>query len=149
MIGPPVTRTPGGAALTQLDRRRDVRHWLLMPLRTLMASTIATGCLTLFVLAAVSDSPEFCATAGRHGCEEATLTWLAQGTVIFLAGWSLLWLVPWWRGLRPVRTTLTAAGGAWLVRLVSHIMMDSTTGLGGTQRRRRGFLPMVSAWPAG
>lgn len=86
------------------DRRRDLPGWLATPLVTLL---LAPGlAISVGILAAESSTtyPGLCRAAeATNGCEETVFAMFVLHARIFLAGWLLLWAVPWWRGLRRIR----------------------------------------------
>ncbi|MFI5495572.1 hypothetical protein [Actinoplanes sp. NPDC051859] len=99
----------------RFDRSRDVRGWLLTPLAALLVgSAVAFGLLVLVVEGYSDSSPygysmtAFCISQELNGCEEAGLRWLGWGLRAFVVTWGAMWLLPWWRGLRPVRLGLAA-----------------------------------------
>lgn len=57
-----------------------------------------------------SGPPELCAEAlGDNMCEETTLGVIGGHVIAFVALWMLLWLIPWWRGLRVPRIVVAVA----------------------------------------
>ncbi|MFC4149214.1 hypothetical protein ACFO0M_23435 [Micromonospora mangrovi] len=100
------------------DRRRDRTHWLLTPLVTLVAAPVTAAAVGVLVLlgGGFDQSPTFCESAlSDNRCEEKTLAMLGEHAVLFAAVWLLLWLVPWWRGLRTPRVLLAVAATVVLV----------------------------------
>lgn len=99
-----------------MDRRRDLAGWLLTPLYTLVGAPVLAGCVGIVAVLGSNRPPEFCAAArADNACEEATLAMLGGHAVLFAAMWLLLWLVPWWRGLRIPRILLAILAAAVLV----------------------------------
>ncbi|WP_156312972.1 hypothetical protein [Micromonospora sp. HK10] len=101
-----------------LDRRRDLRGWLLTPLTTLVVAPVTAGAVAMVMLVggAFDGTPALCEPAvGENRCEEVTLGMLGEHVVLAAAVWLLLWLVPWWRGLRKLRLLLAIIVCAVLV----------------------------------
>ncbi|RLP87670.1 hypothetical protein EAD89_18405 [Micromonospora sp. BL4] len=102
-----------------MDRRRDLAGWLVTPLFTLVAAPV----LACFagVLGSLGDKngpPALCEEAmAENMCEEASLGVIGGHVVISSAMWLLLWVIPWWRGLRTVRVLLAVAATVVLVLL--------------------------------
>ncbi|WP_433387587.1 hypothetical protein [Micromonospora sp. KLBMP9576] len=97
----------------RLDRRRDLAGWLLTPLVTLLVTPVLAGCTAMVALLGADQPPALCEQVRpENGCEEATLTLLGAHLVVAAGMWLLLWLLPWWRGLRVPRVLLAvvAAG---------------------------------------
>ncbi|MCI4063434.1 hypothetical protein MRQ36_12945 [Micromonospora sp. R77] len=100
------------------DRRRDLAGWLLTPLVTLVAAPVTAGAVGVLILlgGGFSQSPTFCeSVVSDNRCEEKTLAMLGEHAVLFGAVWLLLWLVPWWRGLRTPRVLLAVVATLVLV----------------------------------
>lgn len=92
-----------------LDRRRDLAGWLLTPLITFVVAPLTAGIVAVVVLLAggYGRTPVICESAlANNGCEETTYGILDEHVIFFATVWLLLWVVPWWRGLRPVRVLL-------------------------------------------
>lgn len=103
-----------------LDRRRDLAGWLLTPLITFVVTTLTTGAVGMFVLLAggYGGTPVICEPALAHnGCEETTYRILREHIILFAVVWLLLWVVPWWRGLRPLRIVLAVLAFAVLIAI--------------------------------
>jgi hypothetical protein len=49
--------------------------------------------------------------------EETTYDVLGEHIILFATMWLLLWVVPWWRGLRPLRVLLAIVAFAVLVAM--------------------------------
>ncbi|MEV4657804.1 hypothetical protein [Micromonospora sp. NPDC049301] len=114
----PEARPPALARAGRLDRRRDLAGWLLTPLTTLVVAPVVAAALGIVVLVggAFDRAPALCESAlGDNRCEEVTLGMLGEHAVISAAVWLLLWLVPWWRGLRKLRILLAIIVCAVLV----------------------------------
>ena len=92
-----------------LDKRPDVLWWLLTPV-LLLVVPLLTASITFFVAQTETGYPAICrAAAPENGCEETVLGMAALHTLIFLAGWLILWALPWWRGLRKYRIGVAVA----------------------------------------
>ncbi|MFC7549032.1 hypothetical protein [Plantactinospora sp. GCM10030261] len=108
------------------DRRRDLAGWLVTPLLTLVAAPVVAcmaGVLASFRDGSLSQ-PALCREAlADNRCEETTLGVIGGHVVIAGALWLLLWMIPWWRGLRTPRILLAVAATVVLallpVRLVA------------------------------
>jgi hypothetical protein len=101
-----------------LDRRRDLAGWLLTPLITFVVAPLTAGIVGVVVLLAggYGRTPAICESASAdNGCEETTYGILGEHIIFFAAVWLLLWAVPWWRGLRPVRVLLAIVAFAMLI----------------------------------
>jgi hypothetical protein len=102
------------------DRRRDRAGWLLAPLITFVGAPVTAGLVGIFELLAggYGRIPAICeSTLAHNGCEEATYRTLGDHLVLFAIVWLLLWAVPWWRGLRPMRVMLAIGAFAVLIAL--------------------------------
>ncbi|MDG4829839.1 hypothetical protein O7627_11060 [Solwaraspora sp. WMMD1047] len=101
-----------------LDRRRDLAWWLLTPLATLIVTPVLV-CVATMAAPFVGDidrPPTLCADAlADNTCEETTLAMFGAHGVFFVVAWALLWLVPWWRGLRVPRLLLAVVAAGALV----------------------------------
>ena len=106
-------------------RTRDLGGWILVPLATLLVGVPAAGGFTFIALLGDSGGSNgqstFCEAQAPNGCEEATLAWVGQCAVMFAVAWLLLWLIPWWRGLRPLRYAV--AGGALLLLFLAPLRL--------------------------
>jgi hypothetical protein len=101
-----------------LDRRRDLAGWLLTPLVTLvLGPALAVAVLALMALYTdLGTTSDACrAAAAGNRCEEITLGMLGGHAVLFGVLWLLLWLTPWWRGLRTARMALAVVACLVLV----------------------------------
>jgi hypothetical protein len=105
--------------MSWLDRRRDLAGWLLTPLVALVAAPVTAAVAGIFfVVFGLDDrkAPALCQSAlADNRCEETTLAMWGQHTVFFAGVWLLLWLVPWWRGLRVLRILLAIIAAGVLV----------------------------------
>jgi len=104
--------------MSGFDRGRDVRGWVVVPLATLVVAPLVAGSLGLLMVigGGLGEAPSICAARpGQNQCEETTLATLDEHLVLFGALWLLLWLTPWWRGLRAARIVLAVLAGAVLV----------------------------------
>lgn len=111
-----VTVTDADARRTALDRRRDLRGWLITPAVTLLLAPILTAGLGFLMLADSDSYPRFCyPVVDENGCQEAIFAMFVLHARVFAVGWLLLWALPWWRGLRPYRAWLAVAAGAALL----------------------------------
>ncbi|WP_146603531.1 hypothetical protein [Micromonospora endophytica] len=103
------------------DRRRDLAGYLLVPLFTLIAAPVVACCAALLA----NDGgpyPEVCEPVRAvNGCEEEILGIAAGHILVAAALWLLLWLLPWWRGLRLVRIVLAAIAFVALTTLAIRI----------------------------
>jgi hypothetical protein len=100
------------------DRRRDVAGWLLTPLVALVLGPAVTAAVTVLLVigGGLGELPEVCARARPDNrCEEVTLGLAGQHMAVFGGLWLLLWVLPWWRGLRGVRVGLAVLAIAVLV----------------------------------
>ncbi|MBY8871823.1 hypothetical protein K7640_08215 [Micromonospora sp. PLK6-60] len=102
------------------DRRRDLAGWVVTPLLTLVAAPVlacAAGLLAS-LLHPSPHSPALCQQAlADNRCEETTLRVIGGHVAIAGGLWLLLWVVPWWRGLRPLRILLAVAATVVLALL--------------------------------
>ncbi|MEV1013487.1 hypothetical protein AB0I89_26810 [Micromonospora sp. NPDC049801] len=102
-----------------MDRRRDLAGWLVTPLFTLVAAPVLAGIVG--VLGNIGDSngpPMLCKEAiADNSCEETSLRVIGVHVAIAGTMWLLLWIIPWWRGLRTVRVLLAVAATVVLVLL--------------------------------
>ncbi|WP_146766702.1 hypothetical protein [Micromonospora noduli] len=100
-----------------VDRHRDLAGWLVTPLFTLVAAPVL-ACL-VGVLGSLGDHngpPALCKEAmAENMCEETSLGVVGVHVVISGVMWLLLWVIPWWRGLRTVRVLLAVAATVVLV----------------------------------
>ena len=105
------------AAAAGFDRGRDLRGWVVVPVTTLVVAPLVAGSLGLLMVLAggLGEAPSICAESAENQCEEITLNALGEHVALFGALWSLLWLTPWWRGLRTARIVLAVVAGAVLV----------------------------------
>ena len=106
------------AVVPGFDRGRDLRGWLLVPIVTLIVAPLVAGSLGLLMVieGGIGDAPSICAATPRaNQCEEVTLSTLSEHVLLFGALWVLLWLTPWWRGLRTARIVLALVAAAVLV----------------------------------
>ncbi|MGW5557922.1 hypothetical protein ACWER9_11930 [Micromonospora sp. NPDC003944] len=103
-----------------VDRRRDVAGWLVAPLFTLVAAPVL-ACIAWFTADFFYNShstPSLCEEAvADNMCEETTLAVIGQHVLITGGIWLLLWIIPWWRGLRALRILLAVVATAVLVLL--------------------------------
>ncbi|WBB70786.1 hypothetical protein [Micromonospora sp. WMMD812] len=100
----------------RLDRRRDLAGWLFTPLVTLLAAPVIAGCVGMVVVLGADKPPALCASSSTDNrCEETTLAMWGEHAALFAAAWLLLWLVPWWRGLRVPRVLLAIIATAVVV----------------------------------
>jgi hypothetical protein len=96
----------GDMAGRMSDRRRDLLGWIVTPVVTLvLAPALAAALATVLV---VTDSllatPPACdVDPSANRCEETTFALLGAHVAGFAGLWALLWVRPWWRGLRTVR----------------------------------------------
>ncbi|GAA3961007.1 hypothetical protein [Actinoplanes auranticolor] len=100
------------------DRRRDLAGWLLTPLMTLvLGPAVAASVGLLMVLwGGLGEVPEVCAeTVADNRCEEISLEMVSQHIAVFGVLWLALWLLPWWRELRGVRTGIAVLACVVLV----------------------------------
>jgi hypothetical protein len=102
-----------------MDRRRDLAGWLVTPLFTLVAAPVLAGIVgVLGNLPHQSGPPPLCETAvADNMCEETSLKVIGTHVAISGVMWLLLWIIPWWRGLRTVRVLLAVAATVVLVLL--------------------------------
>ncbi|MEV0398407.1 hypothetical protein [Polymorphospora rubra] len=103
-----------------VDRRRDLAGWLVTPLFTLVAAPVL-ACI-VGVLANLGNdamhTPALCEKAmANNMCEETTLGVIGGHAVVSGAMWLLLWVIPWWRGLRTLRVLLAVAATVVLALL--------------------------------
>lgn len=101
------------------DRRRDLAGWLVTPLFTLVAAPVL-ACIVgmLGNLGDHNGPPALCEQAmADNMCEETSLGVIGGHVVISGTMWLLLWIIPWWRGLRTVRVLLAVAATVVLVLL--------------------------------
>ncbi|MET8118811.1 hypothetical protein [Micromonospora sp. NPDC005291] len=104
------TDDAGSGRANWLDRRRDLAGWVLTPLVTLVVTPVLAGCTAMVTVLGADQPPALCeAVRSENGCEEATLTVLGAHLAVAAGMWLLLWLVPWWRGLRVPRVLLAVA----------------------------------------
>ncbi|MEV6811155.1 hypothetical protein [Micromonospora sp. NPDC051296] len=92
----------------------------MTPLFTLVAAPVL-ACIA-GVLASLGNNatrtPALCAKAvADNMCEETTLGVIGGHVVISGAIWLLLWVIPWWRGLRTLRVLLAVVATVVLVLL--------------------------------
>jgi hypothetical protein len=108
---------PNGTRTGGLDRRRDLPGWVLTPLVTLVLGPASAAFIgVIMALQGVGSAPVPCEqVAADNGCEELTLGLLGGHAVGFGLLWLLLWLMPWWRGLRAARIWLAVAACAVLI----------------------------------
>jgi predicted small integral membrane protein len=105
-----------------VDRRRDVLGWVLTPLVTLLLGPAVAASVGVLAINGPSEVPALCENAAANNrCEETTLGMLAEHVVLFGLLWLLLWLTPWWRGLRTARIVLAVI--ACVVLLVAPLRM--------------------------
>jgi hypothetical protein len=103
-----------------LDRRRDLAGWLLTPLITFVVAPLTAGVVGMFVwlVGSFGRTPAICESAlADNGCEETTYGILGEHIIIFATMWLLLWVVPWWRGLRPLRVLVAIVAFAVLIAM--------------------------------
>lgn len=118
VLAMPDTDTAELPRIGWLDRRHDVAGWLLTPLVTLVAAPLIAGVVGMVALLRGDPNrpPALCESAlADNSCEETTLGMLGEHMVLFAALWLMLWLVPWWRGLRILRVLLAIIASAVLV----------------------------------
>jgi hypothetical protein len=87
-------------------QQRDLAHWLLMPWVTLIVAGpvfLASTGLALLDYGTCTAADQGCASA------QASRIWSWFTIGVFVAGWLSLWCLPWWRGLRRVRTIVAVA----------------------------------------
>ncbi|WP_431879053.1 hypothetical protein [Micromonospora marina] len=103
-----------------VDRSRDLAGWLVTPLFTLVAAPVlacVAGVLATFA-AGNDGTPALCAESKAYNlCEETILGVAALHVAIAGGIWLLLWVLPWWRGLRTARVVLAVAATVVLVLL--------------------------------
>ncbi|MFG2051053.1 hypothetical protein ACGFIW_26925 [Micromonospora sp. NPDC048935] len=102
-----------------VDRHRDLAGWLVTPLLTLVAAPVL-ACFVGVVgnLVDHNGPPPLCEeTIAENLCEETTLGVVGVHVVISAVMWLLLWVIPWWRGLRKARVLLAVAATVVLVVL--------------------------------
>ncbi|WP_433535186.1 hypothetical protein ACQPZK_24275 [Micromonospora sp. CA-249363] len=102
-----------------MDRRRDLAGWLVTPLFTLVAAPVlACGVGLLGNIGDHNGPPTLCEEAVVDNiCEETSLGVIGLHVAIAGVMWLLLWIIPWWRGLRTVRVLLAVAATVVLVLL--------------------------------
>jgi hypothetical protein len=105
-----------------VDRSRDITGWLVTPLLTLLAAPVL-ACLAGILATSWADTagrpPTLCKEAlATNSCEEVTLGVIGAHGVISGVTWLLLWVIPWWRGLRTLRVLLAVAVTVVLVLLL-------------------------------
>ncbi|MGV9215132.1 hypothetical protein ACTFTM_25000 [Micromonospora sp. RB23] len=101
------------------DRRRDLAGWLVTPLFTLVAAPVLAGIVGVVGnMQSHHRTPPLCKEAiADNMCEETSLRVIGLHVAIASAVWLLLWIIPWWRGLRTVRVLLAVAATVVLVLL--------------------------------
>jgi uncharacterized membrane protein len=111
-----VTDTDTASPRAGLDRRRDLRGWLITPLLALLLAPAATASVGVLIAKYSTAYPRFCAKVlAENRCEETIAAIVVTHARIFAAGLLLLLVIPWWRGLRPYRIWLAVMAGAVLV----------------------------------
>lgn len=114
----PAASLPASTRPRWLDRRRDLGGYLLTPLITLVVAPVTAGAVAMVVLlgGAFDRTPALCeAAVSDNRCEEVTLGMLGEHVLLSAGVWLLLWLLPWWRGLRKPRILLAVIACAVLV----------------------------------
>ncbi|WBB48675.1 hypothetical protein O3597_26980 [Verrucosispora sp. WMMA2044] len=105
----------------RLDRHRDLTGYVLTPLYTLVGTPLV-ACLTALLAEDGQPYPSVCdPVRAANGCEERVLGIVAGHVLSFAALWLLLWVLPWWRGLRLARILLAVIASAVVVALVLRI----------------------------
>ncbi|MFY1573397.1 hypothetical protein ACN26Z_00685 [Verrucosispora sp. WMMD703] len=105
----------------RLDRHRDLTGYVLTPLLTLAAAPLV-ACCTALLADDGQAYPSVCdPVRAVNGCEERVLGIVAGHVLSFAALWLLLWVLPWWRGLRMARILLAVIASAVVVALVLRI----------------------------
>jgi hypothetical protein len=121
---------PAEETETRLDRNRDTKGWVLTPVLTLLLGPAVAASLSLLVAEDSTSYPGLCdGVAAANGCQEAVTGMFAVHIWIFLAGWLLLWAVPWWRGLRAYRIGFAVLIG--LVLLAAPLRLLGSTSVPG------------------
>jgi len=110
-------------------RERDLRGWIAVPLVTLVLAPAVAVSLGILVAESSTAYPAICDTAAAsNGCQETVYGMVAVHARFFLAGWLLLWALPWWRRLRPYRIGAAVLVGLVLIaaplRLVGGVSFD-------------------------
>jgi hypothetical protein len=113
------------------DKRPDVYHWILTPVTTLVVGPGLAASIGLFVAERATDYPRVCAPVRlANGCEETLLRMATEHAIVFLFFWLLLWVMPWWRGLRAYRIGLAVVAALILIavplRLIASIQVGDT-----------------------
>jgi hypothetical protein len=99
-----------------VDRSRDLLGWLLTPLVTLLLGPAIAASVGVLVFYGSGEPPALCRyAAADNRCEETTLGMLAEHVVLFGLLWLLLWVTPWWCGLRLARIVLAVVACMVLV----------------------------------
>jgi L-cystine uptake protein TcyP (sodium:dicarboxylate symporter family) len=103
-----------------LNRSRDLGGWLLTPVVALVVGPAVAASVGILqaLFTGVGDQAALCESAAADNrCEEVTLVVIGQHATLFGVLWLLLWLVPWWRGLRSARIALAVVACLVLVAL--------------------------------
>jgi hypothetical protein len=104
-----------GLARWTADRRRDLLAYIAVPVVALFAAPALVAFLGIAILGSTSEAPSMCDEVRVvNGCEELTWSLIRAHVLGFLGLWALLWVMPWWRGLRTPRVLLALASGAVL-----------------------------------
>ncbi|SDT72687.1 hypothetical protein SAMN04489716_6469 [Actinoplanes derwentensis] len=104
-----------GIAAWGSDRRRDLLAYIGVPLGTLFAAPALVLFWGIVILGSSTSSPAICdGVRVVNGCEEATWLVIRVHVLGFLGLWALLWVLPWWRGLRTPRALLALTSGVFL-----------------------------------
>ncbi|MGC9670766.1 hypothetical protein ACNTMW_29990 [Planosporangium sp. 12N6] len=119
---------PDGDQPRRIDRRRDLAVWVVTPLVTLLLGPVIAFCVSGAALGAARGTPPSIDCTShiyrdenvnrghipdgkgayriQRDCYGAETSIIRRYAAAFLVGWVLLWLLPWWRGLRRVRLLL-------------------------------------------
>ncbi|GIF38624.1 hypothetical protein [Actinoplanes xinjiangensis] len=110
---------PRGLQRWMSDRRRDRLGYISVPVVTLFAAPVLVAFWGIVILGSDSYAPSMCDNVRAvNGCEELTWGVIRVHVLGFLGVWALLWVLPWWRGLRQPRVLLALLSGAVLFAAV-------------------------------
>jgi hypothetical protein len=110
---------PRGLQRWMSDRRRDLLGYISVPVVTLFAAPVLVAFWGIVILGSDSYAPSMCDNVRAvNGCEELTWGVIRVHVLGFLGVWALLWVLPWWRGLRQPRVLLALLSGAVLFAAV-------------------------------
>ena len=116
--------------VTVSAKTRDLPGWIATPLVTLVLAPALAISLSILVAESSTTYPTICeAAAATNGCQETVYGMIALHARFFLAGWLLLWAVPWWRRLRPYR--IAAAALVALVLIAAPLRLLGPVSVGG------------------